>query len=310
MVQKKKSSKGKNNVKATTKKIEEERKEIEETKEMPKVTEDLPDDDEEDDEDFDPNAKVEDEVLSDSDNEAVPDYHAIEAATSQVRTRNQRYNDTLTEKSVDGGLVKVTTTLDIDGLFADLKKGKGKDDWKEVVEPSNAIKAPVPVQAQAPALITADELAPQLITIKSSYTFAGKVFTETKEVDANSAEAQAYLNSTICLTEETEVKKRSFIPVLRKLPNSEETVELRIKLKRPSLIDKFLNGSKKQKLSTLEKSRLDWAGFVDKRKIKDELKIGNKGGYLDKQDFLGRVQAKRDDNFQEAKERERLNKKD
>ena len=46
----------------------------------------------------------------------------------------------------------------------------------------------------------------------------------------------------------------------------------------------------KMKLSTLEKSRLDWASF-DKRNINEELKIHNKAGYLDKQDFINRMNS-------------------
>ena len=95
---------------------------------------------------------------------------------------------------------------------------------------------------------------------------------------------------------------------MRQDPQTKETYELRIKLKRPSLIDKFiaLNGNnKKMKLSTLEKSRLDWASFIDKRKIGDELKRHNRGGYLDKQDFLNRVDYKKDEIYQRAKEEER-----
>ena len=61
----------------------------------------------------------------------------------------------------------------------------------------------------------------------------------------------------------------------------------------------------KMKLSTLEKSRLDWASFVDKRNINEELKIHNKAGYLDKQDFINRMNSKRDDLYLQAKEKEK-----
>lgn len=51
------------------------------------------------------------------------------------------------------------------------------------------------------------------------------------------------------------------------------------------------------KLNTIEKSKLDWAGYVDQEGIKEELDKAEKGkdGYLGKQDFLGRVGAKRED---------------
>lgn len=48
---------------------------------------------------------------------------------------------------------------------------------------------------------------------------------------------------------------------------------------------------KKQKLSTLEKSKLDWNRFKKDENIEDELKSHNMGknGYLDRQDFLQRT---------------------
>ena len=56
------------------------------------------------------------------------------------------------------------------------------------------------------------------------------------------------------------------------------------------------------KLNTLEKSRLDWAGFVDKEGIGDDLQKWNKGdkGYLERQAFLGRVEENRDQQWRAA----------
>lgn len=46
----------------------------------------------------------------------------------------------------------------------------------------------------------------------------------------------------------------------------------------------------------MEKSKLDWAGYVDKEGIVDELEDNKKGkeGYLERMDFLSRMDAKRD----------------
>lgn len=48
--------------------------------------------------------------------------------------------------------------------------------------------------------------------------------------------------------------------------------------------------AKKQKMSTLEKSRLDWTNFKTERGISEEVETHNKGkeGFLDKQEFLSR----------------------
>ncbi|KAK6457778.1 bucentaur or craniofacial development-domain-containing protein [Scheffersomyces xylosifermentans] len=283
--------------------------------------------DEEEDEDYDPEAKPistnqgdeqeEDEDDDDDGDEKIPDFSAIESSTSQVRTRNQKLQEKHVEQSkfigrfeVDSsGLVKDPSyNLDVDEIFKEMKTSNTKD-WQKAVEESSK-ESKQPEQGQdGVSTVSSEPLGPKKIKIETSYAFAGKLITETKLVDEDSAEAKAYLNSTSVLTAQDKNEKgvRSFVPVIRKLPKSDQEVELRIKLKRPSLIDKFLSthGNKKMKLSTLEKSRLDWASFVDKRKIGDELKIHNKAGYLDKQDFLGRLQDKRDTEYQKAKEEER-----
>ncbi|SAL96216.1 hypothetical protein [Absidia glauca] len=47
------------------------------------------------------------------------------------------------------------------------------------------------------------------------------------------------------------------------------------------------------KMNTLEKSRLDWQGYVEREGIKDDLKYTNKDGYMEKVAFLQRVDDRR-----------------
>ncbi|OJD34556.1 swr1p complex component [Diplodia corticola] len=60
---------------------------------------------------------------------------------------------------------------------------------------------------------------------------------------------------------------------------------------------------KAQKLNTVDKSRLDWAGYVDKEGIADELdEYGRaKEGYLGRMDFLNRVDERREEERRAAK---------
>ncbi|OXB54210.1 UNVERIFIED_CONTAM: hypothetical protein H355_003145 [Colinus virginianus] len=64
-------------------------------------------------------------------------------------------------------------------------------------------------------------------------------------------------------------------------------------VKRPSGIGSLLGkiGSKKQKMSTLEKSKLDWENFKEEEGIVEELAIHNRGkdGYIERKAFLERV---------------------
>lgn len=273
--------------------------------------------DEEEDDDYDPSKKadeVEDDESGDEEVEKVPDYSNIQATVSSVRTRRQRDQGYSTDKHQETSLKrhKEGINFDVDNLFEELRLGRAKTEvnleWRSTVEDPAKIAAEDKAALEPSAEETHGDDG-EKIKIQTSYTFAGKVVTESKLVDANSAEAKAYLNSTSFLTQIDDSGNkvpRAFVPVLRQIPGTDEPTELRIKLKRPSLIDKFLSSQgKKLKLSTLEKSRLDWASFVDKRKIKDDLKLHNKAGYLDKQDFLGRVESKRDKQYVEAREAER-----
>ncbi|GJC86451.1 SWR1-complex protein 5 [Colletotrichum liriopes] len=58
-----------------------------------------------------------------------------------------------------------------------------------------------------------------------------------------------------------------------------------------------------KKLNTVEKSKMDWAGFVDKEGLKDELELAGraKGSYAERQDFLARSEAKRDEEARRAR---------
>ncbi|KAI9321244.1 bucentaur or craniofacial development-domain-containing protein [Dichotomocladium elegans] len=47
------------------------------------------------------------------------------------------------------------------------------------------------------------------------------------------------------------------------------------------------------KMNTLDKSRADWQGFVDREGIQDDLKYKNKDGYMEKVAFLNRVDERR-----------------
>ncbi|GME74011.1 unnamed protein product [Ambrosiozyma monospora] len=124
------------------------------------------------------------------------------------------------------------------------------------------------------------------------------MITEEKWVDAESEEAKAHFNST-------KIENKSQPTPSSELDSKDKPKKKhhhhKKKRKRESLLDAVINNSSKTKLSTLEKSRLDWANYVDKNKIKDELKFNNKGGYLDEQDFLSRVDNRQDSKYKDAK---------
>lgn len=62
-------------------------------------------------------------------------------------------------------------------------------------------------------------------------------------------------------------------------------------------------GQDAKKLNTVEKSAMDWAGFVDKEGIADELDAAgkSKNAYKARQEFLARVEQKKDDDARRAR---------
>lgn len=160
-----------------------------------------------------------------------------------------------------------------------------------------------------PQQTTAD--TSELVQIKRTYNFAGKVHTEEKLVARDSAEAKLFFASqgeeaaAAAAADESLPSKRvakkafrsAFEPLTDPLPQRADLnlgVAARMQAGREA---------QAKKLNTVEKSRMDWAGFVDKEGIKDELELAGraKGSYAAREDFLARSEARRDDDARRAR---------
>ncbi|KAG4301846.1 hypothetical protein PCANB_002097 [Pneumocystis canis] len=116
------------------------------------------------------------------------------------------------------------------------------------------------------------------VKISRTYEFAGKVETEERFVLKDSAEARMHFSSINLVQTDK--------PLLRK--STKRVSSLEVANNRPV------------KLNTLEKSRLDWAKFIDKEGIANELKNASKDGYMDKQMFLQVAEERMIKNIKEA----------
>lgn len=145
-----------------------------------------------------------------------------------------------------------------------------------------------------------------MIRIKRTYNFAGRVHTEEKLVPRDSAEAKLYLASQgeDALPDSVPIKRltkkafrSSFEPAVEGMTNRSD-LNLGVAARR-----KAANEAQAKKLNTVEKSRMDWAGFVDKEGIKDELELAGKSkdSYASRQDFLARSEALREDEARKAR---------
>uniref|UniRef100_A0A9J8B959 Craniofacial development protein 1 n=1 Tax=Cyprinus carpio carpio TaxID=630221 RepID=A0A9J8B959_CYPCA len=121
------------------------------------------------------------------------------------------------------------------------------------------------------------------ITITKVFDFAGEEVRVTKEVDADSREAKSFLKEEKVLKEKEESSE----------PQPSVPLSSGSSAKRPAGMGSILNriGAKKQKMSTLEKSKMDWDAFKTEEGISDELAIHNRGkeGYVERKNFLERV---------------------
>jgi hypothetical protein len=168
---------------------------------------------------------------------------------------------------------------------------------------------------------------PSLIKIKRTYNFAGKVHTEEKVVPRDSAEAKVYLASlgdktaaevlSQAITQEeadeqdepTKRKPRrafrsAFEPVSLDAAALLRRADLNLGMAaRLQMREERQETARAKKLNVVEKSRMDWAGFVDKEGIKDELELAgrSKQSYASRQDFLARVEANREEDARRAR---------
>jgi hypothetical protein len=155
-----------------------------------------------------------------------------------------------------------------------------------------------------------------MVTIKRTTTFAGTTTTEAKLVPRSSAEAQLYLSSLPKPTSKTPpltttpirrpLKRPSRFdpPSLTPVPNLHKaTAALKSLVEVKSIGE--LKAEQGRKLNTVEKSRMDWAGYVDQERLGDELERAGKarGGYLERMDFLGRSEMRREEGWREGRRR-------
>ncbi|KAE8142538.1 bucentaur or craniofacial development-domain-containing protein [Aspergillus pseudotamarii] len=152
----------------------------------------------------------------------------------------------------------------------------------------------------------ASQYSEEMVKIKRTYKFAGEWITEEKVVPKDSAEAKLYMANE---------KDVETVTAADNAADSKETIKIRRPLRKISRFDPNPTGSIKKswekqpiaettqenargpKINTVEKSRLDWAAYVDQAGIKDELKTHSKAkeGFLGRMDFLDRVGAKQEE---------------
>ncbi|XP_065915442.1 craniofacial development protein 1-like [Dysidea avara] len=109
---------------------------------------------------------------------------------------------------------------------------------------------------------------PSVVSVTKTYDFAGEEVKVTETITANSSEK----------TKEQETSESGKVDVKKSVKRSGA-----------GLGNVLQQMHKKPKISTLEKSKLDWNKFKKNEDIEDELALHSKDGFLEKQAFLQRT---------------------
>ncbi|EHK41121.1 hypothetical protein TRIATDRAFT_301798 [Trichoderma atroviride IMI 206040] len=218
-----------------------------------------------------------------------------------IKTRSQRAAEKEERKYAAS---RGPVTVDVDAIWAEMIAGASSASRP----PENAEDMAVDENEKAVADEKRDSKKdePSMIRIKRTYNFAGRVHTEEKLVPRDSAEAKLYLASQegdappdAPLTKRLTKKafRSAFEPILE---GTTSRTDLNLGL---AARMKAASEAQAKKLNTVEKSRMDWAGFVDKEGIKDDLELAGKSkdSYASRQDFLARSEALRENEAQRAR---------
>lgn len=249
---------------------------------------DSSDSDESEDEDYKPDKNVEAPSEEDSDGEfieEVSDGELIEeVAADNVKPKNRKRQ---TEK-----LAKPNET----GVDADISlEDKERADalWADFLSDTNTIASKSNTNTPATKTIVDKTNEPERsvhptvdkvtkTTVTETFEFAGEKINVVKEV-----------------TNDTKLVDKAALPKRNVLPTTNSLTKPGLPFgKRPAtgggLSSVLGQLGKKNKISTLEKTKLDWNSFKKNEGIDEELQTFNKGkdGYLERQDFLQRTDVR------------------
>ncbi|KAG0707956.1 bucentaur or craniofacial development-domain-containing protein [Suillus ampliporus] len=164
-----------------------------------------------------------------------------------------------------------------------------------------------------------EEPPKKLVKIEKCYLFAGKNIVEVVEVPDDSEEAKKWPrwdpseSSSAAAPASGSSSSTTDVDVLA-LSSAAPTKPMAQKVAlgkppgprkpRTSLAD--IPTQKAKKITTLDKSAMDWRAHVTSSDAKDELDANRRGGgYLEKMDFLKRVEDRREDAFEASKSNKR-----
>ncbi|KAF2124731.1 BCNT-domain-containing protein [Dothidotthia symphoricarpi CBS 119687] len=248
----------------------------------------------------------------------------------------------LSDEGGEGGLVKTRAqrrveqkerrplartegaTVDVDALWAQMIAAPVAPTHSTEPQEPNAPKDQVAHTIAAPTIAVDEE---EQVTVTKVYTFAGQNTTEEKQVPRSSLDKHLSdgWKTADAPTKPSDAEKSTHSRIRRPLrrpsrfdPNPTGYVralapEFQLSWPRTTLPASHANMpppeaakarvEKAQKLNVVDKSRMDWTGFVDKEGIAEELDTHGKTkeAYLGRMDFLAGVEARKEEERKRVK---------
>ncbi|KAK0172957.1 hypothetical protein PV328_006216 [Microctonus aethiopoides] len=253
----------------------------------------LPSDSDEDDEDYVPDGgEILSEVESEGEAESGPEEENNEnIQVSKIKSgkRGKSGNKSKAKKKKVEAEDKVDDNNDDDDdekekkkvLTEEEEKKKADSLWADFMSDTGTIFKPKPqkIPSKSQENLPVRPKVMEKVKITKVFEFAGEEVKVEKEVDKNSAEGR--------LTLSTDSEKSSNDTI-----NTAQKRAPRGRVGGLGGISSVLSQiGKKTKISTLEKSKLDWDSFKKQENLDEEINTHNKGkdGYLERQDFLQRA---------------------
>jgi hypothetical protein len=226
------------------------------------------------------------------------------------------------------------STVDVDALWSQMLAAPLKPAPPPTVQDADVLDSGHGVvKAHVPQAVEEEEQ----VTVKKAYTFAGQRTEEEKQVPRSALEqflsdgwktVDPAVEKEVSGDKETEAKEEG--PKVRRplrrpsrfdsnptghvraLPPEHQlswprkaaaTVSVQQQNVPPAEAAKAARPEKAQKLNVVDKSRLDWTGFVDKEGIAEELDTHGKTkeAYLGRMEFLAGVEARREEERKKMK---------
>ncbi|XP_045462649.1 craniofacial development protein 1 [Harmonia axyridis] len=251
--------------------------------------EEFPEDSDTSDEEYIPGAKPE-EVVSEVDSDGEPEDPLSDSEASpkkkRRKTKKGARSKKLKKESTNSGDEEIEESQQKNELTEEEKKKQADDLWADFLQDTGfksktAISKPNDTTTSKEKTLTKSETTSKSQTnkvesdkvkITEIFEFAGEEVKVEKEVSKDSVEARLLGSSS-----------------------SSDTNKVRKKGSLSGIGSVLSQLGKKKKISTLEKTKLDWDRFKKDENLEEELNNHNKGkdGYLDRQDFLQRADLRR-----------------